>query len=98
MAGLVKVGAGVAVGRGVATAHMAALQAHTQGYPASGGLEAFFADLGARLHVLWMFRNVRTLCCHGGTSFNGVLFAPAFCALYCLLPAGAPFLALRRLH
>jgi len=58
----VEMGARVAVFRRVAAADMAALQAHAQVHPGVAGLDAPFAALGSRLHVLNVSRSVRAGC------------------------------------
>jgi hypothetical protein len=73
MAGLVEVGAGVAVFRRVATAHLAAFQAHAQVDPGIAGLEAFFAAPGVGLDLLQEFRDVRAVRCHFEVSFSCVV-------------------------
>lgn len=45
MLGVVKVLGGVLILRGIAAAHLAALQAHSQMHPGVAGLDALFADV-----------------------------------------------------
>jgi hypothetical protein len=60
---------GVLVLRTVAAADVAALQAHAQVYPGIVGLEAFFATVGARLHVADLVQ-VRAFCRHHAPYLN----------------------------
>jgi hypothetical protein len=62
MPGFVEVRRGMAIPGGIATANLAALQAHAQVDPGISGLETLLATLGARLHLLHMIFCVRTLC------------------------------------
>lgn len=55
-----KVSAGVAIFRRIATPDMPALQAHAEMDPAIAGLKAFFAAFGMGLDVFYMIGNVGT--------------------------------------
>jgi hypothetical protein len=58
---LVEVGCGMAVPGGIATANLAAFQAHAQVHPAISEVETLVATPGVRRHLLYMIFYVRTL-------------------------------------
>jgi hypothetical protein len=60
----VEMGARVPVLRGIATAYVAALQAHAQMKPRVAHLQTLFAPLGMRLYLLYVIRNVTAFDCH----------------------------------
>jgi hypothetical protein len=56
----------VLVFRRVATAHVAALQAHAQMQPRIAHFQALFATLRLGLHLLQVLRNMTASCCTHG--------------------------------
>jgi hypothetical protein len=69
MPDFVEVGGRMAVPGGIATANLAALQAHPQVDPAISGFETLLATPGFGVHLLDMIFYVRTL-----RSAHGILF------------------------
>jgi hypothetical protein len=63
MSGCVKMSRGVAIFRGVATPHLAALQAHTQMYPFVSGFKTLLTAFGVRFHILNVVFSVGTFGC-----------------------------------
>jgi hypothetical protein len=59
----VEMSRGVAVLGGVATPHLAALQAHAQVYPSVPGLKTFLTAFGVRFHILYVVFRVGTFGC-----------------------------------
>jgi hypothetical protein len=58
-------GARVAIFGRIATADVAAFEAHPQMYPGIADFQAIFATLGVRLYFLQVFSNVSAGCSHG---------------------------------
>ena len=73
-----KMCARMAILRRIAAAHMAALQAHAQMHPRVARLQALFASLGVRLHVLHVIRNVTYIVTAIATSVHRVLLICPF--------------------